>query len=61
MNQELENLNKEFKKSVEDLGATGFDSDLLNVLKKYVDDRFEILDRKVLMLRDYVFEDENND
>jgi hypothetical protein len=58
--EDLNDLNKQFSESVEKLGATGFQSDLLNVLKEYVDGRFDLLDRKITMLRDYIFEDEKD-
>lgn len=61
MNEELKNLNKEYQESIEDLNPIFENAELLGILKKYVDDRFDLLDRKGTALRDYVFEDENND
>lgn len=60
MNEKLKNLNKEYQESVEDINPNFEDAELLSILKKYVDGRFEILDRKVSMLRDYVFDDESD-
>ena len=60
MNKELENLNKEYQESVEDINPNFEDAELLGVLKKYVDDRFDLLDRKITMLRDHIFDYESD-
>lgn len=60
MNEELENLNKEYQESVEYINPNFEDAELLSILKKYVDDRFDLLDRKVTMLRDHIFDYESD-
>ena len=59
MNSELEELNKQFNESIEDLDPTCLESDLLYIFKKYVDDRFDLIDRKISMLQDHVFGDDD--